>query len=129
MCFRMDFLNTTKIIFLHFWILQHVCKTPKGIGQYSKKYKNLILEGIHLLFTANIWIKKSLKDEYSNIIGNNLLLFTVNIWIKKSGVVNVQNNFLGIINPHTSLKEALIIIEDISIFFTPRFTSRESIKH
>jgi len=64
MCFRMDFLNTTKIIFLHFWILQHVCKTPKGIGQYSKKYKNLILEGIHLLFTANVWIKRSLKDEY-----------------------------------------------------------------
>ena len=64
MCFRMDFLNTTKIIFLHFWILQHVCKTPKGIGQYSKKYKNLILGGIHLLFTANVWIKKSLKDEY-----------------------------------------------------------------
>jgi len=54
MCFRMDFLNTTKIIFLHFWILQHVCKTPKGIGQYSKKYKNLILGGIHLLFTANV---------------------------------------------------------------------------
>ena len=64
MCFRMDFLNTKKIVFLHFWILQHVCKTPKGIGQYSKKYKNLILEGLHLLFTANIWIKKSLKDEY-----------------------------------------------------------------
>jgi len=42
MCFRMDFLNTTKLFFLHFWILQHVCKTPKGIGQYSKKYKNLI---------------------------------------------------------------------------------------
>jgi len=41
----MDFLNTTKIIFLHFWILQHVCKTPKGIGQYSKKYKNLIFGG------------------------------------------------------------------------------------
>jgi len=51
-----------------------------------------------------------------NIIGNNLLLFTVNIWIKKPGVVNIQNNFLGIINLHTSLKEALIIIEDISIF-------------
>ena len=65
-----------------------------------------------------------------NIIGNNLLLFAVNVWIKKPGVVNIQNNFLGIINPHTSLKEALIIIEDISIFFfTPRFTSRESIKH
>jgi hypothetical protein len=39
----MNFLNTTKIILLHFWILQHVCKTPKGIGQYSKKIKNLIL--------------------------------------------------------------------------------------
>jgi hypothetical protein len=51
-----------------------------------------------------------------NIIGNNLLLFTVNIWIKKPEVVNIQNNFLVIINPHTSLKEALIIIGDISIF-------------
>ena len=45
MCFRMDFLNTKKFVFLHFWILQHVCKAPKGIGQYSKKYKNLILGG------------------------------------------------------------------------------------
>ena len=34
--------HNKKFIFLHFWILQHVCKTPKGIGQYSKKYKNLI---------------------------------------------------------------------------------------
>jgi hypothetical protein len=127
----MGFLNTTKIIFLHFWILQHVCKTPKGIGQYSKKYKNLIFGGIHLLFTANVWIKKSkiIIGNIQNIIGNNLLLFTINIWIKKPGVVNIQNNFLRIINLHTSLKEALIIIEDISIFFTPRFTSRESIKH
>jgi uncharacterized protein HemY len=41
--FHMNFLNKTIIIFLHFWILQHVCKTPKGIGQYFKKYKNLIL--------------------------------------------------------------------------------------
>ena len=37
-----------KIIFLHFWILQHVYNTPKGIGQYSKKiwqkkYKNMFL--------------------------------------------------------------------------------------
>jgi hypothetical protein len=56
-----------NFVFLHFWIL-HVCQTPKGIGQYSKKYKNLILEGIHLLFTANVWIKKSLKDEYPKIL-------------------------------------------------------------
>jgi len=43
--FLHGFLKHNKIIFLHFWILQHVCKTPKGIGQYSKKYKNLILGG------------------------------------------------------------------------------------
>jgi len=29
--------HTKKIILLRFWIIQHVCKTPKGIGQYSKK--------------------------------------------------------------------------------------------
>ena len=63
MCFHMDFLNT-KIIFLHFWILQHVCKTLKGVGQYSKKYKNLILGINHLLVTINVWIKKSQRDEY-----------------------------------------------------------------
>jgi hypothetical protein len=51
-----------------------------------------------------------------NIIGNNLLLFAVNVWIKKPQVVNIQNIFLGIISYHTTLKEALIIIEDISIF-------------
>jgi hypothetical protein len=51
-----------------------------------------------------------------NIIGNNLLLFAVNVWIKKPQVINIQNIFLGIISQHTSLKEALIIIEDISIF-------------
>jgi hypothetical protein len=62
--------------------------------------------------------KEILKGRISKILfGSNLLLFTVNIWIKKPGVVNIQNNFLGIINPHTSLKEALIIIEDISILF------------
>jgi len=64
MCFRMDFLNTKKIIFLHFRILQHVCKTPKGIGQYSKKIKKSYFGGFHLLFTINVWIKKSQMDEY-----------------------------------------------------------------
>jgi hypothetical protein len=63
MCFRMDFLNI-KIIFLHFWILQHICKTPKSVGQYSKKYKNLILWRNHLVFTINVWIKKSQRGEY-----------------------------------------------------------------
>jgi len=63
MCFSMDFLNTKKIYiyFLTFWILQHVCKTPKGVGQYSKKYEILIL-GNAILFTIYIWIKKSQRD-------------------------------------------------------------------
>jgi len=43
------FKHNKKFIFLHFWILQHVCKTPKGI---------------QLLFTVNVWIKKSQRDEY-----------------------------------------------------------------
>jgi uncharacterized protein HemY len=41
----MDFLNITKIIFLHFWILQHVCKTPKDIGQYSEKIQKSYFVG------------------------------------------------------------------------------------
>ena len=68
---------------MHFWILQRVCKIPKGIGQYSKNYKNLILgKGIYLLFTANVWIKKSLKGWISKILS-------------------------GIINPHTILERSL----------------------
>jgi hypothetical protein len=51
-----------------------------------------------------------------NIIGNNLLLFNVNIWIKKTSVVNILNNFLGIISHNITLKEVLIIIDNISIF-------------
>jgi hypothetical protein len=57
--FSHEFLKHNKNYFLAFWILQHICKTLKGIDQYSKKIKNLILEGIHLLFTVNVWIKKS----------------------------------------------------------------------
>ena len=59
----MEFLNRKKY-FLAFWILQHVCKTPKDVGQYSKQYKNHMLGGIHLLFTINVWIKKFQRDEY-----------------------------------------------------------------
>jgi len=41
--FSHGFLKHNKKLFsCTFGILQHVCKTPKGIGQYSKKYKNLI---------------------------------------------------------------------------------------
>ena len=70
--------HNKKVIFLHFWILQHVWKTPKGIGQYSKKYKNLILGGNSFIM-ANI--SKNTKILFLGVIH---LLFTVNVWIKKS---------------------------------------------
>jgi len=34
------------------------------LANIPKNYKNLILWGIHLLFTVNVWIKKSQRDEY-----------------------------------------------------------------
>ena len=55
MCFRIDFLNTTKIIFLHFWIFQHVCKTPKGIDQYSKKIKKILFLGKFIYYSPLIF--------------------------------------------------------------------------
>jgi len=42
--------HNKKIIFLHFWILQHVCKTPKGIGQYSKKKKKSYFLGGEIIY-------------------------------------------------------------------------------
>jgi hypothetical protein len=40
-------------------------KLQKVLANIPKNIKNLILRGgIHQLFTANVWIKKSLKDEY-----------------------------------------------------------------
>jgi hypothetical protein len=40
-------------------------KLQRVLANIPKNIKNLILRGgIHLLFTANVWIKKSLKDEY-----------------------------------------------------------------
>ena len=53
MCFSMDFLNT-KNYFPAFWILQHVRKFQSMMANIPKKYKNLIFEGIHLLFTVNV---------------------------------------------------------------------------
>jgi pantothenate kinase len=34
------------------------------LANISKNTKILFLEGIHLLFTVNVWIKKSQMDEY-----------------------------------------------------------------
>jgi len=39
-------------------------KLQRVLANIPKNIKNLISGGIHLLFTANVWIKKSLKDEY-----------------------------------------------------------------
>jgi hypothetical protein len=39
-------------------------KLQRILPNIPKKYKNLILWGIHLLFTVNVWIKKSQRDEY-----------------------------------------------------------------
>ena len=41
MFFSIDFIK--KNHFLHSWILQYICKSPKGIGQYSKNIKILFL--------------------------------------------------------------------------------------
>jgi adenosine/AMP kinase len=39
-------------------------KLQKVLVNIPKKLKNLILGEIHLLFTVNVWIKKSQSDEY-----------------------------------------------------------------
>ena len=41
MCFSMNFAKKNN--FLHFEILQYVCKNPKGIGQYFNNIKILFL--------------------------------------------------------------------------------------
>jgi hypothetical protein len=39
-------------------------KLQRVLANIPKNIKILFLGGIHLLFTTNVWIKKSLKDEY-----------------------------------------------------------------
>jgi hypothetical protein len=53
----MDFLNK-KNYFLTFWILQHVCKTPKSVGQYSKKIQNLIFGEFY--FIHHLYLDKEI---------------------------------------------------------------------
>ena len=55
MYFSMDFAKK-KNHFLYFEILQHVCKNPKGIGQYSKNIKIFFWFIIHC---SEFWINKS----------------------------------------------------------------------
>jgi len=50
MCFNMNFLNT-KFFFLAFWILQHVCKTPKGVVQYSKRIQKSYFFGEFIYYS------------------------------------------------------------------------------
>jgi hypothetical protein len=60
----MDFLNTKNLFYCISGFYNKFVKFQRVLANISKKYKNLILGGIHLLFTTNVWIKKSLKDEY-----------------------------------------------------------------
>jgi len=62
MCFSIDFLNT-KIIFLHSGFYNMFVKLQRVLANIPKN-KNLIFGKIHLLFTVNVWIKKSQRDEY-----------------------------------------------------------------
>jgi hypothetical protein len=39
-------------------------KLQRVLANISKNIKILFFGGIHLLFTVNVWIKKSQRDEY-----------------------------------------------------------------
>jgi hypothetical protein len=60
----MDFLNTTKLFFYISGFYNMFVKLQRVLANISKNYKNLILSGIHLLFTVNVWLKKSQRNEY-----------------------------------------------------------------
>jgi hypothetical protein len=60
----MDFLNIKKLFSCISGFYNMFVKLQRVLANIPKKYKTLILGEIHLLFTANVWIKKSLKDEY-----------------------------------------------------------------
>jgi len=64
MCLRMDFLNTTKLFSCISGFYNMFVKLQRVLANIPKNYKNLILWGIHLLFTVNVWIKKSQRNEY-----------------------------------------------------------------
>jgi len=61
----MDFLITKIILFSYISGFYNMfVKLQRVLPNIPKKYKNLILGEIHLLFTVNVWIKKSLNNEY-----------------------------------------------------------------
>ena len=56
----MDFLNTIKnYLSCISGFYNMFVKFQRVLANIPKNTKNLILEGIHLLFTINVWIKKS----------------------------------------------------------------------
>jgi len=61
----MDFLNTTKIIFLYSGFYNMFVKLQRVLANIPKNTKkSYFWGGIHLLFTVNVWIKKSQRDKY-----------------------------------------------------------------
>jgi hypothetical protein len=59
-------------------------KLQRVLANIPKKYKNLIL-GEFIYYSPLMFGERNPKGmNIQNIIGNNFLLFTVNVWIKKS---------------------------------------------
>ena len=65
MCFRMDFLTQQKLFSCIYGFYNMFVRLQRVLANIRQKIKNLILEGIYLLFTVNVWIKESQMDEYS----------------------------------------------------------------
>jgi hypothetical protein len=80
----MDFLNTTKLFSCISGFYNMFVKLQRVLANIPKKYKNLIL-GEFIYYSPLMFGERNPKGmNIQNIIGNNFLLFTVNVWIKKS---------------------------------------------
>jgi hypothetical protein len=61
----MDFLNTIKNYFsCIFGFYNMFVKLQRVLANIPKNTKILFFGGSHLLFTVNVWIKKSQMDEF-----------------------------------------------------------------
>ena len=90
MCFRMDFLNTKKLFSCISGFYNMFVKLQRVLANIPKNVK-ILFWGNSSIIHHKCLDKEILKGRISKIL-------------------------LGVINSHTSLKEASIIIEDISKF-------------
>jgi len=85
MCFRMDFLNTTKkkLFSCISRFYNMFVKLQRVLVNIPKNTK-ILFWGEFIYYSPLMFEQKNPKRmNIQNIFGNNLLLFTVNIWIKK----------------------------------------------